>query len=128
MNTAREVYFQALYSRCLNHMQQGRPLAGSMFWTAAAESYPDYDGFTIYLPQKKQRIHKPEGDSVAELIRNHVMDVQNLNKSQVGVGVVGGGVRGSTEEKEKLTVAHMISRAKEKLESKVEKIKEKLSL
>jgi len=129
INTAREVYFQAIYSRCLNHMQQGHPLAGSMFWTAAAASYPDYDGFTIYLTQKKQGIRQGEGNSVAELIRNHVMDVQRLNKSQVNVGAVGSGsVSGSTEKRKKLTIAGIISKTKGNLEAKAGKIKEKFSL
>lgn len=127
MNTSREVYFQAMYSKCLNHMQQGRPLAGSMFWTAAAQSYPDYDGFTMYLPQKKQEIHKKEGDGVAELIKNHVMDVHKLNESQVNAAVIGADMKGGTEERENLTVAHMMSTTKRKLKSKLKKIKEKFS-
>ncbi|KAL4532417.1 hypothetical protein Ndes2526B_g08318 [Nannochloris sp. 'desiccata'] len=123
ITTAREVYFQAIFNRCLNHMQQGRPLAGSMFWTAAAKSYPDYDGFTIYLPHKKQEIDQGEGDSVAELIKDHAIAVQKLNESQVDVGV-----GGSREAGKKLTIAHMVSRTKEKLESKLDEIRKKLSV
>lgn len=36
--------------RVLELMQQRRFMAGSIFWMAAAPSYPDYDGFTLYLP------------------------------------------------------------------------------
>lgn len=34
----------------LRLMEAGRHVAGSMFWMTAAPSYPDYDGFTVYLP------------------------------------------------------------------------------
>lgn len=37
-------------SQALRLMQGGAHMAGSLFWMAAAPSYPDYDGFTIYLP------------------------------------------------------------------------------
>ncbi len=36
--------------RVLQLMHAGSPMAGSILWMTAAPSYPDYDGFTIYLP------------------------------------------------------------------------------
>jgi mannan endo-1,4-beta-mannosidase len=124
---AKNVYFEAILSRCFNHMQQGRPLAGSMFWTAAAESYPDYDGFTIYLPRNKKEMHQGEGDNVADLIKEHAAMVRKLNEGAVKGG---GGVRSSNteEEREKQSIARMISKIKGKLESKLEQIKQKFSL
>ncbi len=125
----REVYFQTVLSRCLEHMQDGKPLAGSLFWTAAAESYADYDGFTIYLPQKKQGREEKEGEGVAEVIREHAKAVQKLNERHSdddGGQVLGGS--DSRREGESSSIAQMVSKTKAKLESKLEKLKKKFSI
>ena len=44
------VHLQVL-ARVLHHMRAGSGLAGSAFWVLAAPSYPDHDGFTVYLSQ-----------------------------------------------------------------------------
>ncbi|GAB4817240.1 hypothetical protein N2152v2_004286 [Parachlorella kessleri] len=47
---SRAGYFDTVLGRVLKLMQDGSPMAGSIFWMTAAPSYPEYDGFTIYLP------------------------------------------------------------------------------
>ncbi len=47
---ARAAFYGALYAHAERRMAAGAPLVGTAFWTAAARSYPDYDGFTVRLP------------------------------------------------------------------------------
>ncbi len=128
--SSRKLYFQTMYSKCFDHMEQRRFLAGSMFWTAAAASYPDYDGFTIYLPQKKGGERQDmEGDDAAEVIKEHAVAVQKLNEkcsnSSSSQGLGGG--RRKEEETSKRGVKSIVSKTKEKLGSKLEMIKKKFS-
>ena len=84
---SREVYFKAVLQRCLHHMTKtegggsGGGLSGSIFWTAAARSYPDYDGFTVYLCKGEQK-GEEECCPTAKVILEHAAAVQALNRNQ----------------------------------------------
>ena len=41
-----------VYDTVLHHMAAGHAVAGTCFWMLAAASYPDYDGFTVYLSER----------------------------------------------------------------------------
>ena len=40
-----------VYSRVLHHAKSGHAMVGACCWSIAHTSYPDYDGFTVYLGQ-----------------------------------------------------------------------------
>jgi mannan endo-1,4-beta-mannosidase len=81
---AREAHLAAVLQRALDLMRAGAPLAGTMFWTAAARSYTDYDGFTIYLgPEDREKVGEGQGGGVATAaaaIVQHAAAVQTLNR------------------------------------------------
>jgi mannan endo-1,4-beta-mannosidase len=68
---ARAGQYAAVLAAALRHMREGAPLAGTAFWMAAAESYPDYDGFTIYLA-------RGGGDPTVRVIQRHAAEVRAL--------------------------------------------------
>lgn len=61
-DTAR--YYEAIYTRIEDGLRRHQPIAGSAYWLLAASTYPDYDGFTVYLedscpnPQTAMAIQK----------------------------------------------------------------------
>ena len=52
-----------VYSRVLHHAQGGHGLVGACCWSVAHSSYPDYDGFTIYLGQKPAEAVQPHAQA-----------------------------------------------------------------
>ena len=46
---AWHIAWAQVYSSVLRHAQAGHAMAGSCCWAVAHSSYPDYDGFTVYL-------------------------------------------------------------------------------
>jgi len=53
-----------------------------MFWLAAAHSYPDYDGFSVYLPSRTATnvLCTSIVDGTSELIKRHAADVRELTQ------------------------------------------------
>lgn len=88
---ARGPHLTALLARAADHMAAGAPLAGTAFWTAAARSYTDYDGFNIYLGPEDRRAAAAaaagQGDgaaTAAAAIMQHAAAVQALNWERSG--------------------------------------------
>lgn len=82
-------FFRAVLERCFDHMCNGAPLAGTMYWTAAARSYPDYDGFTVYLDKDVRMSHEinlKQGEGgqggAGGAILEHATAVAALNRSK----------------------------------------------
>jgi hypothetical protein len=58
------------------HAAAGRCLGGALLWMAAANSYPDYDGTTIYLAPAAP---PPASDAaVLDTLRRHAADMAGL--------------------------------------------------
>lgn len=62
------------------HAAAGRCLGGSLLWMAAANSYPDYDGTTIYLAPAQPPA--PADAAVIEALRRHAADMAGLPSAQ----------------------------------------------
>jgi mannan endo-1,4-beta-mannosidase len=77
-------YFKSVFESLLQHMRQptNAVLVGSMFWLAAAHSYPDYDGFSVYLPSRTATNVSCTSivDGTSELIKRHAADVRELTQ------------------------------------------------
>lgn len=58
------------------HAAAGRCLGGALLWMAAANSYPDYDGTTVYLAPAAP---PPASDAaVLDTLRRHAADMAGL--------------------------------------------------
>lgn len=54
-------------------------IAGSFFWMAAARTYEDYDGTTIYLNPPLKACNDQQNVKIVELICKHTVDISALN-------------------------------------------------
>lgn len=85
---------QQLLAHALHLMRAGSGLAGSAFWLLAAPSYPDHDGFTVYLDSIGSQLSSSRqlsgvaaraalapqaGGRTADAIRRHAAEVGDLN-------------------------------------------------
>eukprot|EP00887_Chlorella_sp_A99_P006108 scaffold22.g6108.t1 len=59
----RARFYRGLLGEALAAMRHSKPLGGTLYWMLAAPSYPDYDGFTIYLSGSEA----PSGHSTAAM-------------------------------------------------------------
>ena len=67
--STRRVYYQRIFDEAEKHQAgAGWGWVGTMFWTAAAQSYPNYDGFTVYL---SENTIAGAGDGTAAVVRVH---------------------------------------------------------
>ncbi|KAK9797750.1 hypothetical protein WJX73_006133 [Symbiochloris irregularis] len=55
----RAAFYDKVYSTLLHHARAGHGLVGSCCWAIAHDSYPDYDGFTLYLAEQPSQL-EPE--------------------------------------------------------------------
>jgi len=69
----RDVFFSRILERCIEHMTSNAPLAGTVFWMAAAPSYPDHDGFTVYFSGEGAQ------PSIREGFVEHSKAIERLN-------------------------------------------------
>lgn len=74
----REEFYAALLERCVKHMRAGAPMAGTAFWMAAAPSYPDHDGFSVYFSGRRGKFD-PAREQTPEAIEGHIAEIQGLN-------------------------------------------------
>lgn len=73
VRTAREEFYGTMLADARELMRAGRHLAGMLFWMIAADSYPDFDGFTVYFGGKR------EDDGTAAIIAGAAAAAAQLN-------------------------------------------------
>ena len=74
-----------VFNCVLGHALLEHAIAGSLLWMTAAGSYPDYDGFTVYLSTAMGRSAAPSTHVAADdgltvyLVVKHAGDMAALN-------------------------------------------------
>ncbi|KAK9820156.1 hypothetical protein WJX72_006760 [[Myrmecia] bisecta] len=70
----RAAFYEKVYGVVLQHAKSGRYVVGSCCWMIAAASYPDYDGFTVYLtpPSAADAAAKLEAEMCAAQIADRM--------------------------------------------------------
>ena len=44
-----EIHYMQVFEQIVGHAKAGHAITGSCFWMTASNSYPDYDGMTVYF-------------------------------------------------------------------------------
>jgi hypothetical protein len=98
VRTAREEFYGTMLADAHELMRAGKHLAGMLFWMIAADSYPDFDGFTVYFGGKR------EDDGTAAIITGAAAAAAQLNWPHSDWGY-----NGCPSESDQHTAGHQIN-------------------